>query len=277
MKDIPVIDARNTKGHCELLKMMIQEIKASSGLIWNSFEELEEPALTILSQNLSIPLFPIGPFHKYFPAASSNLITPDKGCISWLDKQNPSSVIYVSFGSIAQMDEKQLLEISWALANSKYPFLWVIRPGLISGSIWVEFLPEGFLEKLDGRGHIVKWAPQQEVLAHPAVGAFWSHNGWNSTMESICEGVPMICMPFFADQLFNARYVTHVWKVGLAVEIGWKRNKIESVIKQLMEEEEGKEIKKRMLELKDKANICLRPAGSTHESIKKLANLISSF
>ncbi|KAJ0102926.1 hypothetical protein Patl1_06491 [Pistacia atlantica] len=107
--------------------------------------------------------------------------------------------------------ENEFLEIAWGLANSKQPFLWVVRPGLTNGSEWLEPLPSGFLEMIDGRGHIVKWAPQQEVLAHPAVGAFWTHNGWNSTLESTCEGVPMICMPCFTDQRVNARYATGEW------------------------------------------------------------------
>ncbi|GLT31408.1 hypothetical protein SLA2020_061470 [Shorea laevis] len=90
------------------------------------------------------------------------------------------------------------------------------------------------------------WAPQQEVLAHPAIGAFWTHNGWNSTLESICEGVPMICMPFFMDQRVNARYVTEVWGVGVQLEKR-ERGMIERTIKGVMMEEEGEKIGGRAL------------------------------
>lgn len=107
----------------------------------------------------------------------------------------------------------------------------MIRLGLIRGSDWIGSLPNSYLEILDGRGHIVKWAPQQEVLAHRAVGAFWTHNGWNSTLESICEGVPMICMPCFTDQMVNARYVTHVWRVGVQLENGLEIAQIQRDIK----------------------------------------------
>lgn len=88
------------------------------------------------------------------------------------------------------MDEAEFLETARGLANSMQQFLWVVWPGSVRGSAWLESLPDGFIEKLDGRGHIVKWAPQQEVLAHEATGGFWTHCGWNSTLESICEGVP---------------------------------------------------------------------------------------
>ncbi|TXG49884.1 hypothetical protein EZV62_025759 [Acer yangbiense] len=181
-------------------------------------QELEELALTNLKQQFPIPNFPIGPFHKYFPASSSSLLAQDQTSISWLDKQPPKSVIYVSFGSLVGVNATEFQEIAWGLANSKLPFLWVVRPGLVRGTEWLEPLPKNFLEMLNGRGHIVKWAPQQEVLAHSYVGAFWTHNGWNSTLESICEGVPMICQPCFGDQLVNARYVCDVWRFGLHLE-----------------------------------------------------------
>ncbi|KAL6128159.1 hypothetical protein ACLB2K_071515 [Fragaria x ananassa] len=93
-----------------------------------------------------------------------------------------------------------------------------------------------FHETLNGRGHIVKWAPQKEVLTHQSVGVFWTHSGWNSTLESICEGVPMICTPFFGDQMLNARYASDVWEVGMHLENGLERGEIERAIRSLMME-----------------------------------------
>ncbi|KAF2318987.1 hypothetical protein GH714_012230 [Hevea brasiliensis] len=206
VKDLPGVKTRYLEDFYHLLAELVNETKASSGLIWNSFEDLEQVELSALCKDFPIPIFTIGPFHKYFPATSSSLLTQDKSCISWLDKKAPNSVLYVSFGSIAEINEAEFLEIAWGLASSNQPFLWVVRPGLVLGSEWIEPLPHGFLEKLGGRGCIVKWAPQQEVLAHPAIGGFWTHNGWNSTLEGICEGVPMICHPIFGDQRINASY-----------------------------------------------------------------------
>lgn len=276
VKDLPLIKTNHPETLFELVEGMVKETKASSGLIWNSFEELEKPALATLLHDFPIPIFPVGPFHKYFPACSSSLIPHDQTCISWLDKQESNSVIYVSFGSIAAISDKEFLEIAWGLADSKQPFLWVIRPGLTHGSDWIESLPNGYLEMLDGRGHIVKWAPQQEVLAHPAVGAFWTHNGWNSTLESICEGVPMICMPCFTDQMVNARYVTHVWKVGVQLENELERAQIQRDIKRVMVEKQGKEMKERAAHLKEKVNNCLQQGGSSNRSLESLVCYILS-
>ncbi|XP_031273370.1 UDP-glycosyltransferase 76F1-like [Pistacia vera] len=276
VKDLPTINSRSPETIYELINGMVDGARASSGFIWNTFQDLEQSALANLGQQFSVPMFPIGPFHKCFPASSSSLLTQDQSCISWLEKQSPKSVIYVSFGSLAAIKENEFLEIAWGLANSKQPFLWVVRPGLTNGSEWLEPLPSGFLEMIDGRGHIVKWAPQQEVLAHPAVGAFWTHNGWNSTLESICEGVPMICMPCFTDQSVNARYVSDVWKVGVQLENGLDREKIERTIRRLMVDKEGEEIRGRILCLKEKANICLRQGGSSSESIDSLVSHILS-
>ncbi|PQP92587.1 UDP-glycosyltransferase 76F1-like [Prunus yedoensis var. nudiflora] len=89
-------------------------------------------------------------------------------------------------------------------ASQQQPALFVAGSTRISP--WIRTISSGFVESLNGRGHIVQWAPRKQVLAHPAVGAFWTHNGWNSTLESVCEGVPMICMPCFTDQLVKARY-----------------------------------------------------------------------
>ncbi|EOY17950.1 UDP-Glycosyltransferase superfamily protein, putative [Theobroma cacao] len=276
VKDLPVIDTPDPVDLYRVVAGMVNQGKASSGLIWNTFEELEQSALETLDRQLGVPLFPIGPFHKCFPVSKSSLSPQDESCISWLDKQERKSVIYVSFGSLAAVNETEFLEIAWGLANSKQPFLWVVRPGLIRGSEWLEPLPNGFLETLGGRGHVVKWAPQQQVLAHSAVGAFWTHNGWNSTLESMCEGIPMICMPCFTDQRVNARYVSEIWRVGVQLEKGMERGEIERTIKRLMVEKDGEEIRERVLHLKEKAALCLSQGGSSRHSLDRLVHHISS-
>ncbi len=125
-------------------------------------------------------------------------------------------------------------------------------------------MPSGFLENLGGRGYIVKWAPQEQVLKHPAVGAFWTHNGWNSTLESVCEGVPMICMPRFGDQKVNAKYVSDVWKVGVQLQNKLGRGEIEKSIRKLLLGDEAKEIRENIANLKEKANVCLKEGGSSY-------------
>jgi UDP:flavonoid glycosyltransferase YjiC (YdhE family) len=124
---------------------------------------------------------------------------------------------------------------------------------------------------------VVSWAPQQEVLGHHAVGGFWTHNGWNSTLESICEGVPMICRPHFADQMINARYVQEVWKIGFELVGKLERGKIESGVRKLLGQEEGEEMRRRASDIKNKAYWCIKEGGTSLTQIDMLVNRIMSF
>ncbi|KAL3518125.1 hypothetical protein ACH5RR_020714 [Cinchona calisaya] len=271
-KDLP--DKITFEIRKQLLDYFISSVNINSSvaIIWNTTDSLEHSALLQLQQHYKVPFFPIGPLHKIAAATSTSFLEEDQSCISWLDKQAPNSVLYISLGSIAIVDEKELTETAWGLANSGIPFLWVIRPDYVNGS------PLEIVKALVGeRGLIVKWAPQREVLAHKAVGGFWSHCGWNSVMESICEGVPMICRPYFGDQPVNTRYLTSVWKVGLEMESVLDRGSIERTIKRLMVDVEGKEIRQRMLAMKEKLEGGLQKGGSSYESLNDLTQFITSF
>ncbi|KAL9230164.1 hypothetical protein vseg_005551 [Gypsophila vaccaria] len=266
------------EAHHDILAAVVEQTKASHGVICNTFEELESFSISKVRQILSIPVFPVGPMHKYSAPSTTSLWTQDESSISWLDAQAPNSVLFVSFGSIASMDRSDFLEIAWGLANSNQRFLWVVRPGLSSQlAEGTDQLPEGYLEMVSERGHIVKWAPQLEVLAHPAVGGFLTHCGWNSTVEGISEGVPMVCIPFIVDQAMNARYVSEVWKVGVVLEDGIRRDDIERGITRLMVEKEGEEMSSRAMALKECAMKSCMEGGSSYESLEALAKYISSF
>ncbi|PPD96893.1 hypothetical protein GOBAR_DD06094 [Gossypium barbadense] len=264
-----------TKAMTEVRVAFANVLKRSSAIIVNSMEFLELEALSKVKQYFPAPIITIGPLHKFAPAICSSLLTEDDKCISWLNKQAPKSVIYVSFGSIANIDKQELIEIAWGLSNMKQPFLWVVRPGMVRGSEWIESLPNGFEESVGERGCIVKWAPQKEVLAHAAVGGFWTHCGWNSTIESICEGVPMLCRPFFGDQHLNTSSICNVWKIGLELQ-NLERGNIERTIKRLMVDMEGNGIRKRAIDLKEKAAFYLMEEGSTSRSLNKLIKHILS-
>ncbi|KAI3809089.1 hypothetical protein L1987_25057 [Smallanthus sonchifolius] len=274
VKDILKMGIKSKKDpYVELIGDMVKQIKASSGIIWNSFKELEETELERVPHDFPVPRFLI-PFPRYFTASSSSLLDQDRTFFPWLDQQPPKSVLYVSFGSIGQVEEKEFLEIAHGLVYSKQAFLWVIRPGFVNGSTWLESLPNEFPGE---RGRVVKWAPQQEVLAHEAIGAFWTHSGWNSTLESVCEGVAMICSPFLGDQPLDARYMSDVSRVGVYLENGFQREEISSVIRRVMVDEEGKEIRERMRVLKQKLDVSLMKGGSSNESMEFLIHYISSF
>ncbi|KFK24984.1 hypothetical protein AALP_AA8G051400 [Arabis alpina] len=260
------------------LNMMLETSKASSGLIFvSSCEELDQDSLSQARHDFQVPIFAIGPSHCYFPGSSSSLFTPDATCIPWLEKQEDKSVIYASFGSAVTISESELLEVAWGLRNSDQPFIWVVRIGSVNGAKWIEGIPEELMEKLREQGKIVKWAPQQEVLNHQAIGGFLTHNGWNSTVESVSEGVPMICSPFYWDQLQNARFVSEVWRVGLHLENRIERNEIERAIKRLLLETEGEAIRERMELLKEKVRRSVKPNGSAYRSLEHLIDHISSF
>ncbi|CAN6866710.1 unnamed protein product [Brassica oleracea] len=261
------------------LVKILETTKPASGLIVMSCEELDRDSLSESHKVFAFPIYPIGPPHIHdVPASSSSLFEPDQSCTPWLDKQETRSVMYVSLGSIVTItDETELLEIAWGLRNSDQPFLWVVRVGMVNGTKWIEAIPEELMERLKEKGKIVKWAPQQDVLKHRATGGFLTHNGWNSTVESVCEGVPMICVPSVWDQLLNARFVSDVWMVGLHLEGRIERNEIERVVRKLLLEPEGEVIRERMQLLAEKVGRSVKQNGSAYRSLEHLVDHISSF
>ncbi|TXG74220.1 hypothetical protein EZV62_002799 [Acer yangbiense] len=273
-KDLPVFDFKNEGTLLPLIATLRNKGTSSSAIIWNSMDCLEQSPLAEFQQQFQVPNFSIGPMQKIAPASSSSLWEEDHSCIIWLDKQTENSVLYVSFGSIVIMDEKEVMEIAWGLANSKHPFLWVLRSGSVHGSDSADLLSDDFKETVGERGCIVKWAPQEQVLAHRAVGGFLSHCGWNSTIESISEGVPMICRPIFGDQRINSRYISHVWRVGIELKNGLEREEIEKAIKMLMVEKQGEEMKQRAANLKLKTQLCIQKNGSSYNSLNELVELL---
>lgn len=170
----------------------------------NSFYELEPSAFAMIPN-----LLPIGPLNA--SRHQARFWSEDLTCLSWLDQQTPKSVIYVAFGSFARMEKRQFDELALGLELLGHPFLWVVRQDQTSEKLY----PEGFEARVRSRGRMVGWAPQREVLAHPSIACFMTHCGWNSTMEGISHGVPLLCWPYFADQFLNRTYICDIWKVGL--------------------------------------------------------------
>ncbi|KAJ0093006.1 hypothetical protein Patl1_26893 [Pistacia atlantica] len=196
-------------------------------------------------------------------------------CKTWLDSKEINSVIYVSFGSLSALGEEQMEELAYGLKRSNNFFLWVVRESE------TEKLPKNFYEETSKKGLVVSWSPQLEVLAHKSVGCFMTHCGWNSTLEALSLGVPMVAMPQWTDQTTNAKYVEDVWQVGVRVRVNEKgivtREEIEICIKEVMEGERSKNIRRNSEKWKESAKEAVNDGGSSDENLEEfVTQLLSS-
>ncbi|KAL6139625.1 hypothetical protein ACLB2K_057927 [Fragaria x ananassa] len=214
----------------------------------------------------------VGPLCQLKPKPQCH--DPKPVWIEWLDKKKVEGkrVLYVAFGTQAVISSEQVEEIAKALAKSELNFLWVIRKK--ESFTWWD---TEFDERLRGRGMVVsEWVDQTEILNHESVDGFVSHCGWNSAMEAICAGVPILAWPMMAEQPLNARMVAEEIKVGLRVETcdgsvrGFvKAEGLEKMVKKLMEEE-GEVVRKKVKELSEVARRAVEEGGSSWQTLKSL-------
>ncbi|KAJ4704547.1 Glycosyltransferase [Melia azedarach] len=266
-----------------LLQFFVNETLAmtrASSIILNTFEELEAPFLSQIAR-LVPNIYTIGPLHaltksrnriSISPTSSldASLIKEDRSCMTWLDSQPLRSVLYVSFGSLFVLTRLQLLEFWHGLVNSGQRFLWVLRPDMMSRDENArDVIPSDVTLGTQEKWCIVGWAPQEEVLAHPAVGGFLTHSGWNSTLESIVAGVPLICWPQLSDQMVNSRWVSEIWRIGLDMKDTCDRSTVEKMVRVLMEEKRA-EIMKSVDQFAGLARDSISQFGSSNKSLQKL-------
>lgn len=285
----PTLD-RSDKAYEHFLASSSQFPK-SAGIIVNTFESLEPRALRAISDGLCLaenvptrPVYPIGP-----------LIVSHGGggrgaeCLKWLDSQPSGSVVFLCFGSLGLFSKEQLKEIAIGLENSGHRFLWVVRNPPAQNQIKVaitdqsdpelkSLLPDGFLDRTKDRGLVVKsWAPQVAVLNHDSVGGFVSHCGWNSVLESVCAGVPIVAWPLYAEQRFNRVVLVEEIKIALPMkesEDGFVRApEVEKRVTELMESEEGEVMRKRTKAMQNEAHVALGETGSSGVALTKLLQL----
>jgi len=192
----------------------------------------------------------------------------------WLSTKPPRSVVYVSFGSMACLPNTQMEELAWGLKACGYDFLWVVRASE------EDKLPSGFAEEVRETGLLVGWSPQLEVLANEAIGCFFTHCGWNSTVEAVSLGVPMIGMPQWTDQPMNAKLIQDFWKVGVRVEVDnglVTRKEIEDRIKEVMVGEKGDEIRENAKRWKDVTKNACSQGGSSERMINEFVSKVVKF
>lgn len=278
----PVQDRKNDAykwvlHHCKRYKL-------AEGIIVNSFEAVERGAIKALLQPEpgKPPVYPVGPL------VQTGSAKPESECLKWLDEQPRGSVLFVNFGSGGTLSSEQQNELAHGLARSQHRFLWVVRSpndAVANATFFsvdgestdpLRLLPEGFLEQTAGRGRVVpKWAPQIEVLSHGSTGGFLTHCGWNSVLESVVHGVPMITWPLYAEQKMNAVMLTEDMRVGLRPSVGKhgvvRGDEIARVVSELMQGEEGKKIRSRMEELKSAAKVALSDSGSSTRTLNDIA------
>ncbi|KHN15667.1 UDP-glycosyltransferase 85A7 [Glycine soja] len=218
----------------------------ASAIILNTFEQLEPSIITKLA-TIFPKVYSIGPLHTLCktmittnstssPHKDGRLRKEDRSCITWLDHQKAKSVLYVSFGTVVNLSYEQLMEF------------------------W------------HGLGFFGKLAPQEEVLANPAVGGFLTHCGWNSTLESIAEGVPMLCWPSIADQTVNSRCVSEQWKIGLNMNGSCDRFVVENMVRDIMENED---LMRSANDVAKKALHGIKENGSSYHNLENLIKDIS--
>ncbi|CAK8578449.1 unnamed protein product [Lathyrus sativus] len=262
-----------------------------TAILINSFEALEPEALRAVEKlnMISIgPLIPSAFLDERDPTdgndtsfgghAQAHIFQLSNGCVEWLDSKTEKSVVYVSFGSHCVVSKIQMEEIARALLDCGFPFLWVIREAK-------EGEKEEDLscrEELEEKGKIVKWCSQVEILSHPSLGCFLTHCGWNSTLESLVSGVPMVAFPQWADQTTNAKLIEDVWKIGVRVDHELKEDgivggdEIRRCLGEVMGSgEKGEEVRRNAEKWKGLAREAVMEGGSSDKNLRAFLDRIA--
>ncbi|GMH31552.1 hypothetical protein Nepgr_033396 [Nepenthes gracilis] len=231
-------------------------------LLCNCFHDLNASAYDVIPN-----LVQVGPLLANGQSVGT-MKSEDSTCLSWLDQQPARSVVYVAFGSMLKISQHQLSELALGLELAGHQFLLVVRSGLTNDPC-ADF-PDGFTDRVASRGKIVEWAAQERVLAHPSVACFLTHCGWNSTIEGISMGVPFLCWPCFADQLYNRTCICDAWKVGLSLDMDdsceiISRHEIKAKIDELLSRAD---IRENSIVLKEIARRCIMKGGSSFKSVE---------
>ncbi|KAL5101456.1 hypothetical protein RYX36_005783 [Vicia faba] len=274
----------------------VKGLKNADGIIVNSFEELESYAVHSFFSHpdlAALPtIYPVGPVLN--PEPKTNGTDDSDDIIKWLDDQHPSSVVFICFGTRGSFDEDQVNEIARAIENSGVHFVWSLRkpqpkgtmamPSNYSISDLVKLLPEGFLDRTKEIGRIIGWAPQTQILAHPATGGFVSHCGWNSILESIYFGVPIATWPLFAEQQTNAFQLVCELKMAVEITLDYRvelmggpnylltEDRIERGMRNVLDMDG--EFKKKVKEMSEKSRKTILEGGSSYTHLSRLIDFI---
>ncbi|CAN0926212.1 UDP-glycosyltransferase 73C25 [Linum grandiflorum] len=288
------------KGMDEFNKRYEAAEALSYGIIFNSFQELEDGYFSVFKEKMGQKAWCVGPVSlcneekmDRFNRGNRNSADGSK-CLEWLDSQESGSVVYVCLGSICNISTSQLIELGLGLESSKRAFMWAVRDSEASNGLmkWME--EHGFDERIKDRGFLIRgWAPQVAILSHSAIGGFLTHCGWNSTLEGICAGMTMLTWPLFAEQFCNERLVVDVLEIGVEIgakcKLNWgeeekndevmvKKEDVVKGIEELMGEgDESYKRKIRAKELSKMGKLALEKGGSSYTNIEMLIEDISHY
>ncbi|KAL1365994.1 hypothetical protein HN51_013914 [Arachis hypogaea] len=284
LKDTPsfVCNPAFYPAYFDMVMNQFSNVDKADLLLVNSFYKLEHQVVDSMSK--LCPMLTIGPTipYAYLDKAilndtenNLNLFQLELTHSNWLNQKAPRSVIYVSFGSMVSFTSKQMEELAFGLIATGFNFLWVIT------YLEREKLKKEIFDEIhkDGKGLIVNWIPQLGVLSSNAIGCFLTHCGWNSTIEALCLGVPMVAMPQWTDQPMNAKFVEDVWKVGVRVKVDEdngvvRREEIERCIRKVMANDVGKELRKNAEKWRELAVEAVSEGGTSDNNINEFVNLI---
>ncbi|MCO5599487.1 hypothetical protein L7F22_053591 [Adiantum nelumboides] len=207
----------------QLVRTQFEALRETDAVIINSCPAIERDVFVAL-QAKGFAVYLVGPLLPDLDAhgPKRTMLTTDTRndqCLTWLDNQKERSVLYISFGSVFDPSVSDVNATALALKASRQPFLWAINPRAASSDV-LHMLPDNFMEETEEFGLTVGWAPQLQVLAHENVAAFLTHCGWNSVLEGLSTGVPMLCLPTSSDQPTNGSLVVETWNAGISIKRG---------------------------------------------------------
>ncbi|CAO2043298.1 unnamed protein product [Urochloa humidicola] len=263
-----------------------QTVPSSAGMLMNTSRALEGEFIDFIAEQMAAggkKVFSIGPVNPMLDSSAHNQGTARHECLDWLDKQPAASVLYVSFGSMSSLRAEQIEELAMALHGSKQRFIWVLRDA-DRGNVFVDDSGESrhakflakFTKEIEGTGLLItEWAPQLDILAHPSTAAFMSHCGWNSTIESVSYGKPILAWPMHSDQPWDAELVCKYLKAGFLVRPYEKHAEVipaatvEQMIEKMMVSDEGLAVRQRAMALGEAVRASVAAGGSSQKDMEE--------